>query len=60
MWTFFISFILFFLALIAMAIGIILGGKYIRGTCGGIAHITGIESDCEACTKQCDKHTDQL
>lgn len=59
MWTFIISFILFCLALAAMAIGVMLGGKRIKGSCGGIAQIPGIDSACGACSKPCHKHVDK-
>ncbi len=60
MWTFIISFILFCLALTAMAIGTILGGKSIAGSCGGIAGITGLKSSCDACSEPCKNKSDQL
>jgi len=55
MWTFIISFILFCLALTAMALGVMLSGKRITGSCGGIARISGISSDCDGCEKTCDQ-----
>lgn len=58
MWTFIISFILFCLAVAAMAIGVMLKGKHIKGSCGGIARILGIENNCGGCSKPCDKHAD--
>lgn len=55
MWIYFFSFIVFCLALAVMATGTLWGGKRIRGSCGGIAGIPGIASDCLACGKPCRK-----
>ncbi|MFQ5508206.1 MAG: (Na+)-NQR maturation NqrM [Leptospirillia bacterium] len=57
MWIVIISFIVFCLAFSAMAIGTLLGGKRIQGSCGGIARIPGIESDCDACETACDGYS---
>lgn len=41
-----LTFLAFMLVILAMAIGVIRGRKAISGSCGGLNHIPGIESDC--------------
>ncbi|MBK5968952.1 MULTISPECIES: hypothetical protein [Thiorhodovibrio] len=38
--------LLFLLAFLGMAIGVLRGGRGIAGSCGGLAHLPGITSDC--------------
>ena len=38
--------LLFLLAFLGMAIGVLRGGRGITGSCGGLAHLPGITSDC--------------
>jgi hypothetical protein len=38
--------ILFPLAVAGLALGTLLGRRGITGSCGGLAHIPGVESDC--------------
>nr|VFK16112.1 MAG: Protein of unknown function (DUF539) [Candidatus Kentron sp. LPFa] len=52
---FIISFIIILLAVLGMAIGFLLQGpkRRIRGSCGGIASIPGMEGECcGACEKE--------
>nr|VFJ73905.1 MAG: hypothetical protein BECKFW1821C_GA0114237_105529 [Candidatus Kentron sp. FW] len=52
--TFLLSFSIILLAVIGMAIGVLLrGARYrIRGSCGGLADIPGLEGECcGACKK---------
>lgn len=51
--TFFISIIAFALALSGMAIGVLLGGKPIKGSCGGVNTIKGLENSC-GCDNPCE------
>nr|VFJ93908.1 MAG: hypothetical protein BECKLFY1418A_GA0070994_103515 [Candidatus Kentron sp. LFY] len=46
--TFLVSFLLILLAVTGMAIGILFGGpeRRIRGSCGGIAKVPGMEGNC--------------
>ncbi|WPL19499.1 hypothetical protein Thiowin_04630 [Thiorhodovibrio winogradskyi] len=37
---------IFLLAFLGMAIGVLRGGRGITGSCGGLAHLPGITSDC--------------
>ncbi len=50
-----VSFLVMLIAIAGMAIGIILGGRRLSGTCGGLNSIEGLESACELCTKPCAK-----
>jgi hypothetical protein len=38
--------LIFLLAFLGMAIGVLRGGRGIAGSCGGLAHLPGITSDC--------------
>lgn len=51
MTTFLASLLVFGLALLAMAIGVLLGGRRIKGSCGGLSSFTDAngKSVCEAC-----------
>lgn len=51
---FIITFFVFLLVVIAMAIGVIFGEKRIQGSCGGLASV-GIEKSCD-CEVVCDEH----
>ena len=44
--TFLLSMLVFTLAVVLMSLGVILGGRRIKGSCGGLSAIPGIESDC--------------
>jgi len=50
---FLISFIVMLIAVSAMAIGVILGRSPIKGSCGGLNTIKGLE--CGVCIKPCAK-----
>lgn len=54
------SFIIMIVAVTAMAIGVIVGGKRIAGSCGGINGIDGLESACSICSKPCAKRRKAL
>lgn len=63
--TIFISFIVFALVMLGMAIGIILSNREIKGSCGGLNAIDGLEGACDICDvkEQCKrrrKHLAQL
>ncbi len=44
--TIFIAILVFSLAVLLMSLGVIVGGRRIQGSCGGLSNIPGIESDC--------------
>lgn len=45
--TFFFSFAVFGLAICGLAVGVVAGRKPIKGSCGGLACLDGVE--CGAC-----------
>lgn len=50
------AFLAFLAAVLLMALGAILSGRRIRGSCGGLGAIPGIESDCAgACATPCER-----
>ena len=52
--VFIIAFIVFSLVALGMSLGVILNGRELKGSCGGIGNITGASSDC-SCSNPCDK-----
>ena len=46
MTTFIIAFAVFALALLGLSLGLILNKRPIKGSCGGLNQINGVESDC--------------
>lgn len=59
MTTFLLSFVLLLMVMAAMAIGVIIQGKPIKGSCGGIASL-GMGKACDICggnTKKCEEET---
>ena len=54
------SFTIMLIAVAAMAIGVILSGRSIKGSCGGINTIEGLESACGICSKPCAKRKKAL
>ncbi len=54
MTTVLLSFILFALAMLGLASGLILSGRRIQGSCGGLNRVAGVASDCGgACRNPC-------
>lgn len=54
-----ITFLFMLLVVAAMAIGVIMGGKPIKGSCGGMASL-GMETACDVCggdQTKCDEET---
>ncbi len=47
--TLFLSFLIFGLVMIAMAVGVILSNREIKGSCGGLNDIDGLEGACDIC-----------
>lgn len=47
------TFLVMLLAVAAMAVGVMLGGRRIQGSCGGLSTIDGLENACGACSKPC-------
>lgn len=60
--TFVLAFILLILVMIGMALGVILSGRTIKGSCGGLNAISGADK-CLVCKREVDPHSplrDQL
>lgn len=51
---FLITFIVMMLAGLGMAAGLLLNNNELKGSCGGLANIPGIASDC-SCANPCEK-----
>lgn len=47
--TFIISFFAFVFVVIAMAIGVLINNRAIKGSCGGLNDIDGLEGACDIC-----------
>ncbi|GIX21996.1 MAG: hypothetical protein KatS3mg121_0779 [Gammaproteobacteria bacterium] len=58
--TYLAAFLIILAAVIAMALGVLLGGRRIQGSCGGLNTIEGLEGACEACTKPCERRKKAL
>jgi len=52
--TFIITFLIFLLVSVAMALGVMFGRKRIQGSCAGLASV-GIEKSCD-CEVTCEEH----
>lgn len=50
--TFILVFLIMLLVVVAMSIGVIVGNSKIEGSCGGIANIDGLKSNC-SCKNPC-------
>ena len=44
--TILIAILVFGLAMLLMSLGVLLNGRRIHGSCGGLGNIPGVESDC--------------
>jgi hypothetical protein len=54
--TFLITFLVFMLFVAAMAVGVIFSNRTIKGSCGGLNNVDGLEGDCMLCSnKTCEK-----
>ncbi|MGB1702118.1 MAG: (Na+)-NQR maturation NqrM [Cycloclasticus sp.] len=54
--TFLITFLVFLLVVTAMAVGVIFSNRKIKGSCGGLNNVDGLEGDCVLCSKKkCEK-----
>ncbi|AGS40389.1 MAG: (Na+)-NQR maturation NqrM [Cycloclasticus pugetii] len=53
---FLVTFLVFMLVVIFMSVGVIFSNRKIKGSCGGLNNIDGLEGDCALCSKKtCDK-----
>ncbi len=49
---FIFSIVLFLIAALAMGVGLVLGREGIRGSCGGLNRIPGLQGSCGACGRE--------
>lgn len=54
MQVYFIAFIIIALAILGLAIGVVLSDRRLKGSCGGLNTIQGLEGSC-GCEKPCEK-----
>jgi len=52
--TFIIAFVVILLAVVGMSLGVLLSGRRIKGSCGGLNTIKGLEGSC-SCESPCEK-----
>lgn len=52
------SFIVIGLAIVGMAVGVILGRRSIKGSCGGLSNIDGLDAECPVCSGTCTEKGD--
>lgn len=53
---FLISFGVLVLAVLGMAVGVMLTGRPIKGSCGGLNNVAGLEAECPICSGRCEKN----
>lgn len=58
--TFIATFIILAIVIIIMSVGVIVAGRRIKGSCGGLNSIEGLEEACMTCSKPCDKKKQAL
>ena len=53
--TIILAFAVFLFVMVAMAVGVILNGRAIKGSCGGLNDIDGLSGACDICEtrRQC-------
>ena len=49
MGTFFVTFLVFAIVMIAMAVGVLISNRSIKGSCGGLNDIEGLKGACDIC-----------
>ncbi len=47
--TFLVTFAVFSLVMLAMAIGVLISNRSIKGSCGGLNDIDGLKGACDIC-----------
>jgi len=58
MQVFIVTFIIVALAVIGMAVGVLLSDRRLKGSCGGLNTIQGLEGSC-GCEKPCEKRLER-
>jgi len=58
--VFLVTFFVFTLVMLAMAVGVIVSNRSIKGSCGGLNDIDGLKGACDICEgkKQCKRRRD--
>lgn len=54
MLVYFVTFIVIALAMLGLAVGVVLSDRRLKGSCGGLNTIQGLEGSC-GCEKPCEK-----
>jgi len=52
--TFIVAFVVILLAVVGMSLGVLLSGRRIKGSCGGLNTVKGLEGSC-SCESPCEK-----
>ena len=52
---FIFSFVVIALAVIGMAIGVLFGRRSIKGSCGGLSSVEGLDAECPICSGTCEE-----
>lgn len=58
--VFFLSFMIFFLAMTGLALGWLFSNRSIKGSCGGLSAIPGMEKNRCACSNPCEKRKQRM
>lgn len=53
--TFIATFIILATVILIMSVGVIVAGRRIKGSCGGLSSFEGLEDACMTCEKPCEK-----
>lgn len=60
MQVFFMTFMVFSLAMIGLAIGWIINNRSLKGSCGGISALPGMENHSCSCSNPCEKRKQRM
>jgi hypothetical protein len=52
---FIFSFVVIALAVVGMAVGVLLGRRSIKGSCGGLSNVEGLDAECPVCSGTCEE-----
>ena len=52
---FLFSFLIIALAVVGMAIGVLMGRSSIKGSCGGLNNVEGLDAECPMCSGTCEE-----
>lgn len=60
MQIFFLTFVVFGLAMLGLAIGWLFNQKVLKGSCGGVANLPGMEGHECSCSNPCEKRKQRM